>query len=174
MLAGIALFDHLGGRIARSLGQPPAMRVLALEFADEVDTQAFNAVDRRAEVRCHASRFREALDLITTGLTEGDARLIGKGATLSSLANQAVLPKPQLASVLDLGRTAGAVGVNVAHSGTALGMLFAEDADRIGWAALQAWRRLSGLVAVHGCRVVGGGITTAGSDAIRRDPWASS
>ncbi len=39
MLPGIALFDHLGGRIAQSLGQPPAMRVLALEFGDEIDTQ---------------------------------------------------------------------------------------------------------------------------------------
>ncbi len=160
MLPGIALFDHRGGRIAQSLGQPPAIRVLALEFADEVDTQAFNAVDRRTELRSHASRFREALDLITAGLADGDARPIGEGATLSSLANQAVLPKPQLSSVLELGRAAGAVGVNVAHSGTVLGLLFAEDADRIGWAARQAWSRLPGLVAVHDCRVVGGGVTT--------------
>ena len=161
MLPGIALFDHLGGRIVRSLGQPPAMRVLALEFADEIDTQAFNAVDRRAELRSHASRFREALDLIGAGLADGDARLIGEGATLSSLANQAVLPKPQISSVLDLGQAAGAVGVNVAHSGTVLGLLFAEDADRIGWAARQAWSRLPGLVAVHDCQVIGGGVTPA-------------
>ena len=160
MLPGIALFDHRDGRMAQSLGKPPAMRVLALEFGDEIDTQAFNAVDRRAELRSHATQFREALDLITAGLAGGDARLIGGGATLSSLANQAVLPKPQLDSVLSLGRAAGAVGVNVAHSGTVLGLLSAEDADRIGWAERQAWKRLSGLVAVHDCRVVGGGVTT--------------
>ena len=51
MLPGIALFDHRGGSVARSLGEPPPMRVLALEFADVVDTEAFNAVDRRAELR---------------------------------------------------------------------------------------------------------------------------
>ena len=158
MLPGIALFDHRGGRIARSLGQPPAMRVLALEFGDEIDTRAFNAVDRRAELRSHATQFREALDLITAGLTECDARPIGEGATLSSLANQAVLPKPQLSSALDLGRAAGAVGVNVAHSGTVLGLLFADDADRIGWAERQAWSRLPGLVAVHDCQIVDGGV----------------
>ncbi len=168
MLPGIALFDHLGGRIARMLGQPPAMRILALEFADEIDTQAFNAVDRRAELRSHAARFREALDLITAGLADGDARLIGEGATLSSLANQAVLPKPQLASVLDLAQAAGALGVNVAHSGTVLGLLFADDAERISWAAHQAWTRLSGLVAVHDCRVVGGGVTTGDDNATHR------
>ncbi|MCY4114467.1 MAG: GHMP kinase [Chloroflexi bacterium] len=169
MLPGIALFDHRGGRMARSLGQPPAMRVLALEFADEVDTEAFNAVDRRAEHRSHASRFREALDLITAGLAEGDAQPIGEGATLSSLANQAVLPKPQLASVLDLAQAAGAVGVNVAHSGTVLGLLFAADADRINWAERQAWARLPGLVAVHDSRVIGGGVTTGDRSAKHRN-----
>jgi len=168
MLPGIALFDHRGGQLARSLGQPPPMRVLALEFADQVDTEAFNAADRRAELRSHASRFREALDLITAGLADGDARLIGQGATLSSLANQAVLPKPQLTSVLDLGRAAGAVGVNVAHSGTVLGLLFAEDCDRIGWSERQAWTRLSDLVAVHDCRIVGGGVTTGDCHAKHR------
>ena len=81
-----------------------AIRVLALEFTDAVDTEAFNAVDRRAELRSHASRFREALDLITVGLADGDARLIGEGATLSSLANQELLPKPQL----DVGARPGA------------------------------------------------------------------
>lgn len=161
MLPGIALFDHRGGRIAKSLGQPPEMRVLALESADEVDTEAFNAVDRRAELQSHASRFRESLELITAGLAEGDPRLIGQGATLSSQANQAVLPKPQLAPAIDLAQAAGAVGVNVAHSGTVLGLLFTDDADRIGWAVRQARSRLSGLVAVHGCRVVGGGLTAA-------------
>ena len=165
MLPGIALFDHRGGHVARSLGQPPGMRVLALEFADQVDTEAFNAVDRRAQLRSLASRFREALDLITAGLADGDARLIGQGAMLSSLANQAVLPKPQLTSVLDLAEVAGAVGVNVAHSGTVLGLLFAEDGDRIGWAERQAWTRLSDLVAVHDCRVVGGGVTSGDGNA---------
>ncbi|MCY3783542.1 MAG: GHMP kinase [Chloroflexi bacterium] len=168
MLPGIALFDHRGGRVARSLGDPPPMRVLALEFADEVDTEAFNAVDRRAELRSHASRFRDALNLITAGLADGDAKLVGEGATLSSLANQAVLPKPQLATVLELAQAAGAVGVNVAHSGTVLGLLFADDADRIGWAAHHARTRLPGLVAVHDRRVVGGGVVAGGSGAARR------
>lgn len=168
MLPGIALFDHRGGHMAQSLGEPPAMRVLALEFADVVDTEAFNAVDRRAELRSHASRFREALDLITAGLADGDARLVGEGATLSSLANQNVLPKPQLAAVLDLAQAAGAVGVNAAHSGSVLGLLFAADADRIDWAERQAWARLSGLVAVHNCRVIGGGVVSEDSGAARR------
>lgn len=135
MLPGIALFDHLGGQIARTLGPPPPMRVLVLEFSDEVDTEAFNAGSRANGVYQDDGRFREALELIAAGVANGDPRQIGEGATLSSQANQSALPKPRLPDALDLGQAAGALGVNVAHSGTVIGLLFDADAERIEWAA---------------------------------------
>ncbi len=91
MLPGIALFDHRDGRIARSLGDPPAMRVLVLEFADVIDTESFNAVDRGAELQRQSARFRDALELITRGIESADGELVGRGATQSALAYQAVL-----------------------------------------------------------------------------------
>ena len=158
MLPGVALFDHRSGRIARSLGEPPSMRVLVLEFSGVVDTQGFNAVDRDAELKRQAGRFGEALDLITAGLESGDEELIGQGATQSALAHQTVLPKPQLPAVLSLSRAAGAFGVNVAHSGTVMGLLFSDDTERVTWASHQARKRLSGLAAVHDRRLIGGGV----------------
>ena len=95
MLPGIALFDHLDGRIARTLGPPPPMRVLVLELAGEIDTETFNAGTRANSVYQDDGRFREALELIAAGVTNCDPRQIGKGATLSSRANQCVLPKPR-------------------------------------------------------------------------------
>lgn len=158
MLPGIALFDHRYGRIAQSLGGPPGMRVLVLEFADALDTEAFNAVNRESELQLREAHFREALDLITAGLKNGDDEMIGRGATQNTVAYQEVLPKPQLPAVLALGRAAGAVGVNVAHSGTVLGLLFPEDSERADWAAEEAWKRLRNLTAVHNRRLIGGGI----------------
>ncbi len=161
MLPGIALFDHRRGRIAQSLGDPPDMRVLVLEFSDAVDTESFNAVDRDAELRRHAPRFRDALELITRGIESGDTESIGRGATESALAYQAVLPKLQLPEALALAEAAGALGVNVAHSGTVIGLLFAGDDDRITWAAAEAPKRLYGLTAVHDRRLIGGGVRQA-------------
>ena len=158
MLPGIALFDHRCGRIARSLGAPPDLRVLVLEFAGVLDTESFNAVDRSAELQRQSLRFREALELITKGVESGDGEPVGRGATQSALAYQAVLPKPQLPAVLALGQAAGAMGVNVAHSGTVMGLLFGEDADRAAWAADEAWQRLPNLTAVHYRRLIGGGL----------------
>ena len=145
MLPGIALFDHLGGRIARSLGPPPPMRVLVLEFAGEVDTEAFNAETRVNDVHQNDGRFREALDLIATGVANGSPGQIGDGATLSSQLNQSVLPKPQLSDVLKLGRAAGALGVNVAHSGTVIGL------------ALRCRRRANLMGRASGTPAVAGG-----------------
>lgn len=166
MLPGVALFDHRSGRIARSLGQPPSMRVLVLEFSGVVDTEGFNAVDRDAELRRQEARFGEALALITAGLESGDEELIGRGATQSALAHQTVLPKPQLPTVLALSRAAGAVGVNVAHSGTVMGLLFSDDTERVTWASHQARNRLCGLAAVHDRRIIGGGVVQ-GSPRVR-------
>ena len=155
MLSGIALFDHRGGRVARFLGDPPDMKILVLEFAGVVDTEAFNSVDRDVELQRQAGRFREALDLITEGLERRDAQLIGRGATESGLAYQAVLPKPQLPDVLALGRAAG---VNIAHSGTVMGLLFSEDDERVEWAKREVWKRLTGLAAIHNHHLIGGGV----------------
>ena len=158
MLPGVALFDHRHGRVARSLGDPPRMRVLVLEFADALDTVAFNAENRVNDRQLREEHFREALGLITVGLKNRDHELVGRGATQSTLAYQEVLPNPQLPDVLVLGRASGAVGTNVAHSGTVLGLLFPDDIERAMWAAEQAWKRLSGLTAVHNRRLFGGGI----------------
>ena len=167
MLPGIALFDHRNGHVVQSLGEPPDMRILALEFAGVVDTEEFNAVDRAAELQRQEARFRESIDLITEGLATGDERLIGRGATQSALAYQTVLPKPQLTDVLALGQAAGAVGVNVAHSGTVMGLLFTDESERVEWAKSEAWERLPGLRAIHDCRLIGGGVVQGRAEGLR-------
>jgi L-threonine kinase len=164
MLPGVALFAHRSGRIARSLGHPPGMGVLALEFAESVDTEVFNRVDRRAVLQSQAERFEEALGLIVAGLGSSDGILIGQGATLNALAYQMVVPNPRLSMVLDLARRVGAVGVNVAHSGTVLGLLFLDDPEQVMAAARHAESAFPDLIASHQHRLIGGGVTYPGTD----------
>ncbi len=158
MFPGVALFDHRQGRVSRSLGDPPPMQVLVLEFNEKVDTAAFNSVDRRAEWESHSRPFAEALGMIALGMKAGDGRLIGQGATTNAIAYQEVFPNRHLEDVLSLGRTTGAVGVNVAHSGSVVGLLFLEDQSQFNWAAEQARLTLPGLTAVHPHRLIGGGV----------------
>ena len=158
MYPGIALFDHLEGRIARTLGLPPPMQVLALEFIGTIETIAFNKAQRTFG---GLHRLDQPVALIEAGLRSCDPALIGRGATECALAHQEVIAKPQLEAAIAIGADAGAVGVNVAHSGTLVGILFADGTDinlRIAWAAAQAQERLVDLVDTHQHRLIGGGI----------------
>ena len=158
MLTGIAILDHKQGSIARTLGPPPPMRVVALDFGGGVDTLAFNGVNRDATLKSLQPQFSEALALIEQGVRNGSATDIGAGATRSAVANQHLLYKPQLDAVLQLGHDVGAVGVNAAHSGTVLGLLFEDDVALAENAVSQAWENLFGIQRILNRRIVSGGV----------------
>ena len=125
---GIVMFDHVHGLIRRYLGTPPKMYVAVFDVGGEVDTLYFN---RRTDlVKLNSDKehqVRKAMDLVIKGLATGNTTLIGQGATLSAVANQNILCKPCLDRILDVIPQFGAVGLNAAHSGTVLGVLFPTD-----------------------------------------------
>jgi L-threonine kinase len=155
---GIVVFDHRGGAVFEPIGEPPPIEVIALDFGGEVDTVAFNAVDRSEKLRRLEPSAAEALALVRRGILGARADLIGRGATLSALANQDLLPKPELSGVRDFGREVGAVGVCVGHSGTVIGLLI-DPARSDGAAVLERARQaFPALGFARRCRLVGGGV----------------
>jgi L-threonine kinase len=66
------------------------------------------------------------MELVMKGVEQGDCQLIGQGATISALANQRILYKPCLEEMIKISNKFGAVGINVAHSGTVIGVLFSQ------------------------------------------------
>ncbi|HZD60683.1 MAG TPA: hypothetical protein VE439_09570, partial [Anaerolineae bacterium] len=62
-------------------------------------------------------------DMATEGVRTGNIRLIGEAATLSAVYNQNILPKIALTDIINVGRQKGGIGVNIAHSGTIIGMM---------------------------------------------------
>ena len=158
MIPQVAVFDHREGKVARTLGEPPPMRVAILDFGGSVDTQEFNRVDRNAVLKRLEPRMTEAVSLIEEGMARGDPLRVGKGATISALANQELLFNPRLEAVQELSLRTGAVGVNVAHSGTVIGMLFRDDISLAQKAVEIAHREMSGLERAFQCRIVSGGV----------------
>ena len=100
----------------------------------------------------HAMRER-----MKAGLRRGNLADIGYGATLSARVHQRILYKPQLETVIGLAREVEALGVNVAHSGTVIGVLLdpAHANDLATAAYLLA--HLPGLESISLHRIVGGG-----------------
>lgn len=122
---GIVMFDHLEGRIRRNLGSPPEINIALFDTGGEIDTLEFNRrVDLRSLNRGKEEKIIEAVNLVVKGIRSGNPELIGKGVTLSALANQPILYKECLEEIISVSRKYGALGVNVAHSGTIVGIFY--------------------------------------------------
>lgn len=162
MFQGVVQFDHRSGSILRFLGMPPAIEIIVVDPGGEVDTVAFNSnpdlprLNRRKE-----PQVKEALALVEEGLRSGDARAIGEGCTISTIAHQEILPKPCLDEVLCVARHVGALGVNCAHSGTVLGVLI-DPAHTDVDAAVSLLRKKLPQVHLKRVRLVGGGVRVVG------------
>jgi L-threonine kinase len=158
MFPGIALFDHRDGRLFEELGTPPPMEIVALDFGGGVDTVEFNRVDRRALWQSLQEEAAEALRLVRLGVQRGEPELVGRGASISAVAAQRVLFKPQLDRVMDFARSVGAVGVNVGHSGTVIGVLLDARQRRGRSAFRQARQAFPEAETVQHFRLLGGGL----------------
>lgn len=158
---GIVMIDHVRGLTRRTLGSPPPMSVLIFDAGGRVDTVEFNQRGDLAVLNAaKENEVRTAVDLVSRGLATGDAGLIGEAATLSSLANQGILKKTCLETVITVARRHGAVGVNTAHSGTVLGVLFAGRPEMVASACRQAVAEACpGLEFLRFARLIPGGLT---------------
>jgi len=123
LFEGLTLFDPLNGGVREHLGDVPSLDVLVLEPEETLDTLEFRKKDYSEIKKKNQGKIEHALELLKEGLKTGNTTLIGKAATISSVANDEVLKKPNLKAIIDCAVKAGAVGVNVAHSGTVIGIL---------------------------------------------------
>lgn len=119
----ITLFDPVQGLVRQSLGQLPSMKVIVLEGRGTIDTMEFRKRNYIPVKTKYTDRMEEAFKLLKTGIEKGNCFDIGKAGIISAFANQEILKKEQLKRVVDKTLTWGAVGINVAHSGTVIGVL---------------------------------------------------
>ncbi|SKC75693.1 GHMP family kinase ATP-binding protein [Maledivibacter halophilus] len=123
----LTLFDHINGRIIEEYDWNPKIKVLILEMDRIVNTEEFRRTDY-SDVRIkNKNQIEKAYRIFSSGCKMKDKRLLGKAVTISSLMNQEILYKPKLDEILDISIKLGAYGVNVAHSGTVIGILYDES-----------------------------------------------
>ena len=122
---GIVKFDHLTGKQREKLGQIEPIPLLVFDYGGEVDTLRFNSRQDLKKLNYHKAKLvNKAYRLVKKGIKSNDKKLIGKGATMSSLANQNIIKKPGLRELINTLETQkGFLGVNTAHSGTVIGIM---------------------------------------------------
>lgn len=129
---GIAHVDHLEGVCHESLPVPRGLRVLVLDCGGEVDTVGFDRERSRAIYREHRDDVVWMLDTVRDGLRDHDLRRVAQAATTSARISQQILPKPPFEAVLERAIHEGALGVNCAHSGTVLGVMYEDSNPHLG------------------------------------------
>lgn len=121
------LFDYISGKVRHRLGPLPKMKVYILDTYEEIDTVKFEESDLKQQRLKKQGEVVEALELALSYFRCNKKELLGQAMIKSALAHQNILPKPHLPEILDLGKRHGAIGVNIAHSGSAMGIFFNED-----------------------------------------------
>ena len=158
MFPGIALIDHRYGSIAESLGPPPPMEVIVIDTGGAVDTLEFNRTDRTALWQEVASRTDEALKLVREGIRRSDPALVGRGATISARAGHLPETSEWVERAAEFVDEPGVVGINVAHSGTVVGILLDARQRRSKPVYRRALEAFADAESVGHFRVIGGGV----------------
>lgn len=119
----LMLFDpNKGG--AQSPGvQQPMPDILVLESPHTLNTADYHRLDRQSALLASAPQLALAWEKAQQACRVGSAALLGEAATLSSLASQHILPKPGFSRVLEIVEKYALYGVNVAHSGSVMGVI---------------------------------------------------
>ncbi|WP_295194842.1 GHMP kinase [Veillonella sp.] len=149
---GSVQFDYYKGKVTRYLGELPSMKLVIFDEGGTVDTVAFNSrIDLKEKVAAKEDVIREAFELLLAGFERGDSSLIGRAATMSALANQSILYKKHVPTLVEIGKETGSLGLVVAHSGTVMALLYPVDqmTDEIVPHVLQRCADLSYLYTVN-------------------------
>lgn len=102
----------------------PELKVLLLEGKEIINTIEFRKVSRENILLENSRDLHRAINLFERGMKDKDLSKIAKAATTSAFANQKILYKENLEEIYDIAIKNGGLGINVAHSGSVIGVLF--------------------------------------------------
>lgn len=120
----ITLLDHIKGSYSKSYFKMPELKVLLLEGKEIINTIEFRKVSRENILLENSRDLHRAINLFERGMKDKDLSKIAKAATTSAFANQKILYKENLEEIYDIAIKNGGLGINVAHSGSVIGVLF--------------------------------------------------
>ncbi len=137
----LTLFDHQTAQTQVTFQWKPDLDILLLESPLNLLTEDYHRLDRHSLLIEQADKLDASLRQFQLADAQQDYYRLGEAATLSAIACQPILPKPLFQPLLDLVEHTGIYGLNVAHSGSVIGLLLdrrLHDVDYLYWALSQA------------------------------------
>ena len=156
---GIVAFDHVKGKFYQKVGPSINLDIMVFDFGGTIDTIAFNQrKDLKEKNKINEPQIKKAFEFVEKGLKNNNPKLVAQGSTMSALLNQSIIFKPNLEEIIDLVIKQGALGINIAHSGTILGVLLEKDktdSKQIATTLLNKYHYLS-LIGIY--KLMDGGV----------------
>ncbi len=125
-----SIFNPLTADIKKYLGSIDNTKVVILEPDEILNTKLIRMTPNYKMYKIQNREIiRKSFQLLDEGFSKGDLSLVGEACTLSSLANENIHKKPFLNDIIDISNKFECYGVNIAHSGTVVGILMDIDMD---------------------------------------------
>lgn len=126
----VVLFAQREGRIVEDLG-PAWPSLVVLGFNTDPSERGIPTLDLQLPAYSwqELQMFKPLLGLLRAAVAVQSACYLGRVATASARINQRHLPKPRFDELERVAEATGAVGIQVAHSGTVAGLLFDPAVD---------------------------------------------
>lgn len=156
----LTLFDHNDASTQIACEAQPQLDLLVLESPVTLRTSDYHRIPRLDRLHAGAAALQQAWEKVQEACITQNPRRMGEAATLSAIASQMLLPKPDFNALLSLVEECDLYGVNVAHSGSIVGLMLdreRHDVDYIQW-ALAERKLTSHWPEQHLLRMVNGGV----------------
>ena len=125
-----SIFNPINGSVKKYLSNLDNGKVIILEPDEILETRKIRSNPNYSKIKLENQEvIYKSFNLLEKGLKENNLDLIGQACTLSSLANENIHKKPYLKEIIHLSQKMGACGVNIAHSGTVVGILMDNKMD---------------------------------------------
>lgn len=125
-----SIFNPINGRVKKYLSNLNSGKVVILEPDDILETRKIRSNPNYLNIKLENKEIiNKSFNLLEKGLDENNLSLIGQACTMSSLANENIHKKPYLKEIIEVSQKMNACGVNIAHSGTVVGILMEDNMD---------------------------------------------
>ncbi|MDN9237633.1 cobalamin biosynthesis protein [Clostridioides difficile] len=119
-----SIFNPLNRTVIKYLGNLTNAKVVILEPNKVLDTMKIRLRQDYNKLKVENKEvIKKSFALLEEGLKKNHLSLVGEACTLSSLANENIEKKEYLNEIIKISKKYGAYGVNIAHSGTVVGIL---------------------------------------------------
>ncbi|CAM3161067.1 L-threonine kinase [Klebsiella spallanzanii] len=156
----LTLFDHNTAETQIACCSQPKLDLLVLESPETLLTTDYHRLPRLEKLHAHSAALQQAWGKIQQACETDNPRRMGEAATLSAIASQHLLPKPGFDALLALVEECDLYGLNVAHSGSVVGLMLDRERHNIEYLQrrLEEKRLTESWPEQHLLRMVQGGV----------------